>query len=87
MATIATSDFLLLTWPHWLKEPMTFCLQLSFSIADLKGICVNELPSHLVPSRFHKIATIPITGNGKVDKEKLRAMANSRGGWFNISQR
>ena len=50
----------------------------------LKSICVKELPSHLVPSRFHKISTIPVTGNGKVDREKLRAMANNRGGryWY-----
>lgn len=47
---------------------------------DLKSICVKELPSHLVPSRFHKISTIPITGNGKVDRDKLRAMAKNRGG-------
>ena len=52
---------------------------------DLKGICVNELPSHLVPSRFHKISAFPITGNGKVDREKLKAMAISRGDRFNNS--
>ena len=46
---------------------------------DLKSICVEELPSHLVPSRFHKISAIPITGNGKVDREKLRTMANTKG--------
>ena len=46
---------------------------------DLKNICVEELPSHLLPSRFHKISAIPITGNGKVDREKLRAMAKSKG--------
>ena len=46
---------------------------------DLKSICVEELPSHLLPNRFHKISAIPITGNGKVDREKLRAMAKSKG--------
>ena len=46
---------------------------------DLMSICVKELPSHLLPSRFHKISAIPITGNGKVDKERLREIANSKG--------
>jgi hypothetical protein len=43
---------------------------------SLKAECAKSLSaSHLIPSAFHAVDKMPVTKNGKVDKERLKEMA------------
>lgn len=45
--------------------------------ANLRALCVKQLPTHMVPSVFVAVLEIPITRNGKTDTKKLIALAKS----------
>jgi amino acid adenylation domain-containing protein len=41
--------------------------------AELRAHCAAALPEHMVPAVFQAIDAVPLTGNGKVDRERLPA--------------
>src|ERR1019366_10652616 len=41
------------------------------TVAELRAHCGATLPAHMVPSRFHRLDSIPRTPNGKVDRAAL----------------
>jgi amino acid adenylation domain-containing protein len=41
------------------------------TVAELRAHCGATLPAHMVPSRFHRLDSIPRTLNGKVDRAAL----------------
>ncbi|MFF8730922.1 amino acid adenylation domain-containing protein [Streptomyces sp. NPDC015171] len=43
------------------------------SAGELRGHLARRLPSYMVPSLFHVVASIPLTVNGKIDMAALRA--------------
>ncbi len=42
------------------------------AIEELRKICQSELPSHMHPSLYIQVASIPLTKNGKTDKAALK---------------
>jgi amino acid adenylation domain-containing protein len=44
---------------------------------DWNDYLAERLPYYMVPSRYITIASIPVTANGKVDRNRLRRMAQS----------
>jgi amino acid adenylation domain-containing protein len=40
---------------------------------ELRARCTEELPGHMVPGRWTLINSVPLTGNGKTDRDALRA--------------
>ncbi|GAA4024689.1 hypothetical protein GCM10022247_56390 [Allokutzneria multivorans] len=42
---------------------------------QLREHLAAELPEYMVPSHFHWMAALPLTGNGKIDKKHLTAVA------------
>jgi amino acid adenylation domain-containing protein len=46
------------------------------SVSELRGHCSAVLPSHMIPSRFRRLGTIPRTPNGKVDRQALPRLGN-----------
>ena len=47
--------------------------------AALRGRLAASLPGYMVPSAFHWRESLPLTGNGKVDKKTLTALAAKAG--------
>ena len=47
-------------------------------VAAVRGALQSTLPSYMVPSRFHVLATLPLTANGKVDRAALSALETTR---------
>jgi len=45
----------------------------SGTAGDLRSFLAENLPDHMVPSMFVKIAELPITNNGKIDRSSLPA--------------
>jgi amino acid adenylation domain-containing protein len=43
--------------------------------ATLRGSCQRELPPYMVPSEIVRLGAMPLTGNGKVDRESLQNQA------------
>ena len=43
----------------------------SVSISDLRGHLIMKLPDYMVPQHFLELASIPLTPNGKVDRNAL----------------
>jgi aspartate racemase len=48
------------------------------AIREMCDFVRRYLPSHLVPSEFFLLDTIPLDPNGKVDRQRLRSKAESR---------
>lgn len=46
-----------------------------FRAADLRGRLAGALPSYMVPQRVLAVASLPMTGNGKLDTRRLEALA------------
>lgn len=44
---------------------------------DLRNHCKKYLEAHKVPSTFTEIQEFPLTGNSKIDKQKLMEMVKS----------
>ncbi len=42
---------------------------------DIRGVLGETLPSYMVPSAFHWRRTLPVNGNGKIDRKALTALA------------
>ncbi|WP_212003981.1 non-ribosomal peptide synthetase [Chitinophaga sp. HK235] len=49
----------------------------SLTINDLRSYLSKQLPEYMVPSRFVKLDKIPLTANGKVDREALLTAGQS----------
>ncbi|WP_155372899.1 amino acid adenylation domain-containing protein [Catellatospora vulcania] len=49
--------------------------ELATLVADLSARCAATLPEHMRPSRYRLIAEVPLTPQGKVDREALRGLA------------
>jgi amino acid adenylation domain-containing protein len=47
-------------------------------LGNLRHFLKGKLPSHLIPSTFVVLDTLPVTFNGKVDREALPALDQSR---------
>ncbi|GAA0668189.1 hypothetical protein GCM10009548_40760 [Streptomyces malaysiensis subsp. malaysiensis] len=46
------------------------------ALAGLRDALRATLPDHMVPSRIHRVPTVPLTANGKVDRAALPALAD-----------
>ncbi|KAL8774137.1 MAG: hypothetical protein Q9209_001245 [Squamulea sp. 1 TL-2023] len=44
---------------------------------DLESSLTKALPKHMIPSMYIPCARLPLTGSGKLDRKRLRAMATS----------
>lgn len=49
------------------------------SAADLRARLAERLPAYMVPQRFHPIAELPQTANGKLDRRRLVVLAQEAG--------
>jgi len=47
----------------------------TFDVNDLREYLAGELPAYMIPSRFSRVAGIPLTPNGKVDQRALQKLA------------
>ncbi|WP_329791961.1 non-ribosomal peptide synthetase [Lentzea sp. DG1S-22] len=45
--------------------------------AELRAHAAQTLPDHMVPSSVHLLTELPVTANGKIDREALRKLARS----------
>ncbi|MFF0587364.1 amino acid adenylation domain-containing protein [Streptomyces sp. NPDC003781] len=45
----------------------------------LVAALAETLPAYMVPSRFHRLPELPLTGNGKTDRKALTRVAGERG--------
>jgi amino acid adenylation domain-containing protein len=52
-------------------------LAIELSLEELREYLLKELPDYMIPSRFIKIDGIPLTPNGKADRNRLLKMADS----------
>jgi amino acid adenylation domain-containing protein/non-ribosomal peptide synthase protein (TIGR01720 family) len=48
------------------------------AVAELRRYLDGELPAYLVPSAFVELGAIPLTSNGKVDRDRLPAPEDAR---------
>lgn len=44
---------------------------------NIKAYLFNKLPNYMIPSYFEKIDELPFTPNGKIDRKKIKEMADS----------
>ncbi|MFM9695655.1 non-ribosomal peptide synthetase [Streptomyces europaeiscabiei] len=45
------------------------------AVEELRGRLAASLPAYMVPSVFHRRESLPLTGNGKIDRRTLTALA------------
>ncbi|NEQ48305.1 MAG: NAD-dependent epimerase/dehydratase family protein [Leptolyngbya sp. SIOISBB] len=50
----------------------------SLNLTDLRSFCLRQLPDYMVPAVFVSLKTLPLTSNGKVDRQALPAPDQSR---------
>jgi amino acid adenylation domain-containing protein len=48
------------------------------AICEMRDFVRHHLPGHLVPSEFLMIDALPLSANGKVDRQRLRAIGENR---------
>jgi len=49
------------------------------SAGRIRERLVESLPEYMVPNYFHRLQTLPLTANGKIDKKALAALAETLG--------
>ncbi|MEU8834404.1 amino acid adenylation domain-containing protein [Streptomyces sp. NPDC051639] len=49
-------------------------------INDVRAELLTQVPAYMVPTQFHVVSEMPLTGNGKVDKKALLARYRSPAG-------
>lgn len=47
------------------------------SLLEMKRLCAERLPRYMIVDELHVVSALPRTGNGKVDRAALRALAES----------
>src|SRR6266566_4358551 len=57
------------------KQLVAFYSGDSLDPAVMRGRLGESLPKYMIPSAFHWRQTLPLTGNGKIDKKALKALA------------
>ena len=60
------------------KQLVAFYSGDSLDPAVMRGRLGESLPKYMIPSAFHWRQTLPLTGNGKIDKKALKALAGLR---------
>lgn len=53
------------------KKIVAFVVGSPFDPDDLKADLAGSLPAHMVPAHIHLVPTLPVTGNGKIDRTAL----------------
>jgi amino acid adenylation domain-containing protein len=53
------------------KRLVGYVVPAAVDIEDVRAHCRSRLPEHLVPSAFVRLAALPLTRNGKVDRSAL----------------
>ncbi|WCT58037.1 amino acid adenylation domain-containing protein [Paenibacillus kyungheensis] len=51
----------------------------TLQLEEIRGYIGDKLPSYMVPSFFYQVNTIPLTTNGKVDRQALLALEHAMG--------
>lgn len=47
------------------------------TVSDIEKFVATALPAYMMPTSFHVLDTLPVTGNGKVDRKALVRLAES----------
>jgi amino acid adenylation domain-containing protein/non-ribosomal peptide synthase protein (TIGR01720 family) len=55
-----------------------YTTQKAISISEIRKFLVNKLPSYMIPSYYVRLDEIPLTPNGKVNRENLPAPEDTR---------
>ena len=56
-----------------------FVVGIPTPLADINRVRLREhLPAYMVPSRIHKLKTMPMTANGKIDRTALTGMLDNK---------
>jgi acyl-coenzyme A synthetase/AMP-(fatty) acid ligase len=68
--------------PHPLLGESLVCLVVvaegtTGSMQEIKMHCTAQLPTFKVPARFESVSALPRTGNGKLDRRRLRILIQS----------
>jgi acyl-coenzyme A synthetase/AMP-(fatty) acid ligase len=51
-----------------------------FDVRKARAFCEQEIPSYMVPKEIHPVADLPLTVNGKVDRDRLLRTLPAGGG-------
>jgi acyl-CoA synthetase (AMP-forming)/AMP-acid ligase II len=63
-------------WLHAFVVPKD-AVEVATLEADLRQRCAERLPGYMVPNRFHFVGRLPLSANGKIDRNALLASLGS----------